>query len=216
MRRVLLGLTVAVLLTGSLAAPARADPPHMFRINFHGAFAIAAWQIPLESGAAYPYVQAVWQTDQGLALYVDENTYYIDANGDIVYVETYTPDWPTTSGFSFQIDQGLLSSATVSAVGLPVRTCRYVNWYLDGCTDTTIDVHVDWTGQGPMDRWAGAYHYFGDGMIFIDHQSGRMFQQASAAGTLGSEALTAADNYYAAMADQTVGQVIICRGAPCF
>jgi hypothetical protein len=39
----------------------------------------------------------------------------------------------------------------VSASNLPARKCAYdADHNLTGCTDTTIDVDVTWTGQGPI------------------------------------------------------------------
>lgn len=53
-----------------------------------------------------------------------------------------------TTGFSYVIDTGRLSSATVTGSDLPATTCTYdPNYDLIGCVDGTIDVNASWTGQ---------------------------------------------------------------------
>jgi hypothetical protein len=55
-----------------------------------------------------------------------------------------------TSGFAFTINKNL-TSARASGSNLPATTCTFdANFNLIGCTDTTIDVSADWTGQGPL------------------------------------------------------------------
>jgi hypothetical protein len=58
-----------------------------------------------------------------------------------------------TSGFSFDIDKAQLTTATLSASGIPATTCALdANGNDINCTPTTIDVTVTWTGTGIIDR----------------------------------------------------------------
>jgi hypothetical protein len=112
--------------------------------------------------------------DSGLVV----DLFTADANGN--FTDTHAD---VTSGFSFVIDPHR-SMASTSGSGLPATTCTYdPSFNLIGCTSKTIDVAVNWTGQGPLTRAVIAAHSKTDGLSVATHVNGTS-RYASATGTI--------------------------------
>jgi hypothetical protein len=78
-----------------------------------------------------------------------------------------------TRGFTFTIDARHLSSASLSATGLPATRCTYdENGELVGqCTDTTVDVNITWSGQGAISKGSYTEHVTIGGSVTKVHGS---------------------------------------------
>lgn len=78
-----------------------------------------------------------------------------------------------TRGFTFTIDARHLSSASLSATGLPATRCTYdENGELVGqCTDTTLDVNITWSGQGAISKGSYTEHVTIGGSVTKVHGS---------------------------------------------
>jgi len=131
----------SVAFTGS----ASADKP----VRVHNTLAFALWSSPCTSpcGEIDTSVSAVHSMREGDSLAVRQDIASVDSSGNFAGNVEITAE--ATSGFSLTIMH--LKSAHVSASDLPATKCSYdANHNLIGCTETTIDVDVTWTGQGPI------------------------------------------------------------------
>ena len=118
------------------------------------------------------------------------------------------------SGFSFTLRQPL-ASASLSGSGLPATTCTFdANFNTIGCSATTIDVSVTWTGQGAITRGRFNEHFKNGGFSEIDHFSGTN-RHAVATGTVGGLTLSASELQFADLATLKSGTVTICIGNSC-
>jgi hypothetical protein len=102
----------------------------------------------------------------------------------------------------------------VSGSNLPATRCSFdANFNLIGCSDTTIDADVAWSGQGPISRSVSVEHTHRGGLTIVDHFNGTV-RDATATGTVAGVTLTADDLEFADLASTNTGRVQICIG--CF
>ena len=213
MRRALIGLAVTALTVLAVAAPASAAPGQVKQVThfrFSGTFAEAGWSISSATSSTSTYVN-VSQSTQGTELYVDQFTENL-ANGNITGATDTFAD--VTSGFSLTIEKSLASAST-SGSGLPATTCTYdADFNQIGCSDTTIDVNANWTGQGPITRSVYNNHFKTVGFSENDHFSGTS-RTATATGTVGGLTLSAAELQGADLGTAKSGTTTICIGSSC-
>lgn len=203
-------LVLAALILGLIAGPAAAARPFVTHYRFHGDFAEAGWLTLGDGSVTFSYVNAV-KTRTDKELEVVQNTVLIDIGGNFAgEIDTFVD---VSSGFTFTIDSGRLSGASMRGADLPATTCSYdADFNLIGCTDTTtIDASATWTGQGPIAR--GTFHnqYQSDGFKFTDHFQGTS-RDATATGTVGSLTLITGDLDFADLGHSNYGAVDICIG----
>jgi hypothetical protein len=217
MKRLLFGLTVSALLTATLAAPAPAlaSSRKAIVVQGRGTVAGAWWHTSSATQAVDTFVEAVSQTGQPTGLYAEELSDLFDADGNFIgHVETISA-LPATSGFTYTFDKNRLTSAAVTASGLPATTCSYDATYnLIGCSDTVMDVQVTWTGLDPLERGVFVDHFRSGSFFETDHTIG-LARDATASGAINGLGLTAADQTYGRLNASTGGQIIICGGMGC-
>ena len=212
MRRVLIGLAVTTLTVLALTAPASAASGTVSQVFVHVRLAAAVWST--SSATSFTNTVAnVSESAQGTLLGTDQFTGNLDANGNFTGgTETFAN---VTSGFSFAIDHALLTSASVSGSGLPATTCTFdANFEVIGCTASTIDVNVDWTGQGPVTHSVSNDHFASDGFSVTSHFNGTD-RTATAAGTVGGLTVSASELQSADLGTETSGAISVCIGSSC-
>jgi hypothetical protein len=224
MRRVLTGLAVAALTVLSLAGPASAASGQVTTFRFHGTFADAFWSSSSATSSGTTFTDttmSVSKSKQGSALYVDQFTGNLDADGNFTGGTDTLVGVPgamepgVTSGFSFTIDVPALASASVSGTGLPATTCTFgADGNQLGCTDTIIDVSASWTGQGPITREVSNFHTKGGPFSMNEHFNGTS-RAATATGTVAGVTLTAAESVSGATRLGTADSGIIKRCIGC-
>lgn len=208
MRRTIVGLAATALL--ALAGPASAATGQVTKFRFSGPFADALWSTGSATSSTATSIN-VSKTTQGSQLFVDQFTVNFDANGFLTGATDTSA--AVTSGFSFALPQSL-ANASLSALGLPTTTCTYdANLNLVGCTSTTIDVSLSWTGQGPITRGVQNDHVKSDGFSETDHFNGT-FRNAAASGTVAGLTLTASDGQ-ADVGTTKSGTITRCIGNSC-
>jgi hypothetical protein len=212
MRRALIGLAVTAFTVLALAGPASAAPAQVMRFSFHGTVANAAWSTISAASLTDTSVH-VSESLQGSVLSVEQFTANRDANGNFTGgTDTFTQ---VTGGFSFDIDQALLTSASLSGPGLPATACTLdADFRVIGCTATTIDMTLEWTGQGPISRTVSNDHFASDGFSETDHFNGTS-RAATATGIIGGLALSASELEFANLVTENSETVTICIGADC-
>jgi hypothetical protein len=82
------------------------------------------------------------------------------------------------------------------------------------CADTTIDVSVTWTGQGPIGRSVVNEHFKSDGVLLTEHSSGTS-RNATATGMLAGLTLSASDLQFADLGTTKSGTTTVCIGNNC-
>ncbi len=224
MRRLFIGVAVAALTVLSLAGPASAASGQVATFRFHGTFADAFWSSSSATNSGTTFTDttiSVSTSKQGSALYVDQFTGNLDANGNFTGGTDTLVGVPgamepgVTSGFSFTIDTPTLASASVNGSGLPATTCTFgADGEQLGCTDTTIDVSADWTGQGTISREVSNFHTKGGPFSLNDHFNGTS-RAATASGTVAGVTLTAAESVSEATRLGTAHSGIIKRCIGC-
>ena len=211
MRRALTGLAVTAFTVLALAGPASAAPGQVTHFRFSGTFADALWSTSSATSSTVASVDAS-KSIQGSRLVVDEVTDNHDASGNFTGGTETLAD--VASGFSFTLRQPL-ASASLSGSGLPATTCTFdANFNTIGCSATTIDVSVTWTGQGAITRGRFNEHFKNGGFSEIDHFSGTN-RHAVATGTVGGLTLSASELQFADLATLKSGTVTICIGNSC-
>ncbi len=211
MRRALIGLAVTMFTVLALAGPASAASGQVTQFRFHGTFAEAFWFTSSATSSTDTFVN-VTKSMQGSELFVDQFTANFDANGNFTGATDTFAD--VTSGFSFAIDHALTSAST-SGSGLPATTCTFdANFNLIGCSATTIDVNVTWTGQGPISRSVFNDHFKSDGFSETDHFNGTD-RAATATGTIGGLTLGASELQFADLGTANSGTITVCIGTSC-
>src|SRR5437870_10809459 len=106
---------MVVSVTAVFAGPASAAN-QTTTFSFHGTFAEAAWF----TDSVFTYIN-VSRATQGQELSAFQNTNNFDKRGNFTGRTQTIVD--VTSGFSFAIDSGKLSSASTSGSSLPATTC---------------------------------------------------------------------------------------------
>jgi len=212
MRRALIGLAVTAFTVVALAGPASAASAQVMRFSFHGTVANASWSASSATSLTDTSVH-VSESLQGSDLSVEQFTANRDANGNFTGgTDTFTD---VTGGFSFGIEQALLTSASLSGSGLPATACTLdADFRVIGCSATTIDVTVAWTGQGPISRSVFNDHFASDGFNETDHFNGTD-RAATATGIVGGLALSASELQFANLGTENSGTVTICIGTGC-
>jgi hypothetical protein len=212
MRRALIGLAVTAFTVLALAGPASAAPGQVTQFRFHGTFADALWFTSSATSSTDTTI-SVSTSKQGSELFVDQFTATMDANGNFTGATDTSAD--VTSGFSFAIDKGTLTSASTSGSGLPATTCTFdANFNLIGCSATTIDVTVTWTGQGPITRAVVNDHFKSAGFSVTDHFNGTD-RAATATGTVAGSTLSASELQFADLGFTNSGTITRCIGLSC-
>jgi hypothetical protein len=212
MRRALIGLAVTTFTVLALAGPASAAPGQVTQFRFHGTFADAFWFTSSATSFTDTTV-SVSTSKQGSELFVDQFTGNLDVNGNFTGGTDTFAD--VTSGFSFAIDKGTLTSANTSGSGLPATTCSVdANGNEFGCSATTIDVTVTWTGQGPITRAVVNQHFKSDGFSLTDHFNGTD-RAATATGTVAGSTLSASELQFADLGFTNSGTITRCIGLSC-
>jgi hypothetical protein len=211
MRRALAGLAVAAFTLLALAGPTSAAPGQVTHFRVAGTVADALWITSSATSSTFTSVDVSTST-QDSALVVDQVTENHDASGNFTGgTETFAS---VTSGFSFTLQQPL-ASASLSGSGLPATTCTFdVNFNTIGCSATTIDVGVTWTGQGAITRGWFNDHFKSGGFSQIDHFYGTS-RHAVATWTVGGLTLSVTELQFAHLGTLKAGTVTICVGSSC-
>jgi hypothetical protein len=211
LRRALTGLAVMAFTVLALAGRASAGSAQVTQFHLHGTFANALWVNDSPTRFTETILGASKLTE-GSDMGGDQFTLFLDPNGG--FTGATETKFHVTSGFSFTISQPL-ASASVSGSGLPATTCTYdANINLIGCSDTTIDVAAEWTGQGPISRSVFNEHFKSDGTSVTDHFNGT-FRDATATGTFAGFPLSAEDLQFANLDTATTGRITVCIGTSC-
>jgi len=211
MRRAIIALAAAALASLAFAGSASAASGQVTHFTFSGTFANAFWITSSANVITDTLVNAS-TSSQGSQLLVDQFSDNLDVNGSVTGFTDTSAE--VTSGYSFAIKQPL-ASASVSASGLPATTCTFdANFNLIGCTPTTIDVNVNWTGQGPISRSVSNTHAKSDGFNVTTHfnATGRA---VTAIGTVGGLTLTASDLQGGELGTTKSGTITVCTGTSC-
>lgn len=195
----------------AFAGPAAAASGQVTQVRFQGTFANAFWFSTTATSRTDTTVNAS-EAKQGSGLFVEQFTENFDANGNFTgATETIAS---VTSGFSFALHQSL-ASASLTGSSLPATTCTFdVNFNQIGCSATTIDVSVTWTGMGSITRGVTNEHFKSDGFSETDHFSGTS-RDATATGTIGGITLSASDLQFADLGTTKSGTITVCIGSSC-
>lgn len=205
MRRALIALAAAALTVLGVALPASAatDVTHY---HFNGMSAGGDWYAYETTGDTMTYTYTnltVYRASAGLQLYVNH------------YVMTYSPDGDTystmtgsaTSGFTFTIDPRL-QSAHVSGT-IPVTISDQMPYLAtQGAIETTIDLNMTFTGQGPIDRSVYVSRESFGGLTTVTQQNGTR-RDATATGNVGDYMINASTEGHASLGKTNSGQVAI-------
>ncbi len=215
MRRALMGLAVAALTVVSLAVPASAAAGQVTHLRFSGTLAEAYWSVGPQDATTETYV-AVSQSRQGSQLAYDRFAPAVDASGTVTYKEVFAD---VTDGFTSTVDTARLTGASVSGTGLAATECTFdADGNEIGCSPTTIDVSVNWTGQGAIGRQVANTHFKRGAYSFRSHLVGTN-RDATAAGTFtgpfGSDSLTADGLQWATLSNTREAETTICIGGNC-
>ncbi len=220
MRRAFIGLAVTALAVLSFAAPASAAAGQVAHFRFHGTFAEAFWSV--SSGTTFTDTTITVSTSrQGSALYVDQFTGKLDADGNFIGGTDTVVQSPgamepgVTSGFSFTINAPKLTTADVSGSGLPAKKCTFDAMGNEtGCTGTTVNVSATWTGEGPMTRSVSNFHMKTAGFSMNSHFNGTS-RTSTATGTFNGGPLSAAELSFADLGTTHSGDIKRCIGNVC-
>jgi hypothetical protein len=210
MRRAFLGLAVTALAVLAFAGPAGAATGQVTTFRFSGTFAEAVWSASTATSSTSASV-FVGKSTQGSELSVNQVTETFDSSGNFTGATATFAD--VASGFSFTLLPSL-TSASLSELGLPAFTCTYDANFNQTCTDTTIDVTVAWTGQGPISRGIEINHFKSDGFSVTDRFKGTS-RDATATGTIDGSTFTADALQFAHLATDISGTVTVCIGSSC-
>ena len=212
MRRALIGLAVTAFTVLALAGPASAASGQVTTLRFHGTFAEAFWST--NSTASFTDTMVVVSTlKKGSELSVDHFTGNLDNMGNFTGGTDTFAD--VTTGFSFAIDKTHLTSASTSGSGLSATTCsvdQFGNEF--GCSATTIDVTVVWTGLGPIARQVVNQHFKSSGFSQTLHFNGTD-RAATATGTVAGSTLSASELQFADLGFTNSGTITRCIGLSC-
>jgi hypothetical protein len=212
MRRALIGLAGTAFAVLALAGPASAAPGQVTQVRFNGTFAEVFWST--SSATSFTNFEVnVSTSKQGSELYVDHFTGNLNAMGNFTGGTDTFADVAT--GFSFAIDKTHLTSASTSGSGLPAMTCSVdVSGNESGCSATTMDVTVTWTGQGPITRAVLNQRFKSSGFSVTDHSSGTD-RAAAATGTVAGSTLGASELVFADLGFTNSGTITRCIGLSC-
>ena len=215
MRRALISFAVIPLTLLAVAAPAAAATGKVSHFRFHGTFAEAAWS--RSSATRFTETSVlVTKTKNGSELFVDVFRGKLRdgefAGGtDTTLRGTGRAPFLTT-GFSFAINAPKLTSASLKGSALPARKCTIdATGNQTGCTRTTIDVNVRWTGHGPITRTVSNFHMKTAGFSLSSHSTGTS-RAAAATGTVAGLSLTRRQLAFADLGMTKSGEIKRCIG----
>ena len=210
MRRLLIGLSVAAFALFASAGVASAAPGQTIKFKFHGPFADAAWfsSNPDNTVQISTFVQVV-QSE----LLADQFTANFDTSGNFSGGTDTFAD--VTSGFSFAIDKAQLTTGSASGSGIPATTCVIDANFNETCSPTTMDLAVDWTGQGPILREVANDHIKLGLLHESDHVNETDRPGTTATGTLSGSTLNPGDFQFADLGFANSGTTILCIGNSC-
>lgn len=206
MRRLILGMLVAVLGSLAVVSSAGAAAGQTLHFRFHGNFAEADWFVGTNTSFTDTSFN-VSQSKDGKELFIERfaatQTGAIDTVADV------------TTGFSFTIDTKKLSTASVSGSSIRATRCTYdADFNLIGCNPVRIAFQANLTGQGPIGRGTSNDHFKVDGFSENDHFNGTS-RNATATGNFAGIALQASQLQFADLGHTNDGSVVVCKGAGC-
>lgn len=226
MRRVLIGLSAtatAFTLLG-FAGSASATTGQVIQARGHGPFAVGEWATGPGPTASFTLVDVnTLDVPLGVVPNVTESQLSVDqitGNQDSGLNFTSGTDTfaDVTSGFSFDIDKAQLTTATLSASGIPATTCALdANGNDINCTPTTIDVTVTWTGTGIIDR--SSFNQLlklqhGVSVVVLNQHVNGTSRSATTTGTFDGSPITGfGSGGTLGFANQS--QIYLCRGDSC-
>jgi len=212
MKRVLIGLATTAFAVLAFAGPASAASGQILQFKFHGTFADAFWFSSTDTSFTATSV-GVQQSSHGSELFVDRFIANTDANGNLTSGTDTFAD--VTSGFSFNVDKAKLTTGSTSGSGIPATTCAVdANGNEFNCNATTIDLTVNWVGQGPIARQVSNNHFKVTGFSENDHFNGTD-RAATATGTFSGSTLSATDLQFADLGFANSGSILRCIGNGC-
>jgi hypothetical protein len=206
MRRLILGMFIAVVGALAVVSSAGAAAGQTVHFRFHGNFAEADWFVGTNTSFADTSFNAS-QSKDGKELFIER------------FVGTQTGETDTvvdvTTGFSFAIDSKKLSTASVSGSSLPATRCTYdVDFNLIGCSHVRVAFQATLAGQGPIGRGTSNDHFKVDGFSETDHFNGTS-RNATATGNFAGIALRASQLQFADLGHTNDGSVVVCKGTGC-
>jgi hypothetical protein len=212
MNRILNVMVVAISLVAAGAASSSAAPGQVSHYRLRGAVAEAAWAKTVGTDFVGAYVQSS-DSKQGSELNVEQFHDRYDGNGR--FIGSTVKHAAVTSGYSFAIDKARLDTATVDASGVPATLCRFdANWNQIGrCSQTTLDVHAAWTGEGLITRAVKNDHYRYHGFSITEHSNGTE-RNATATATINGVDLTR-DFLFASLTTNNYGNTVVCLHTAC-
>jgi hypothetical protein len=149
---------------------------------------------------------------QGSQLFVERFTAHLDAHGNFAGATDTFSD--VTRGFSFT-RRPSLAGASLSGSGLPATRCTLdADFNETGCTATTINATVTWTGQGPISR-SGSNDRFKSDRFRVTEHSNETFRAATATGRVAGGTLSARDLQFAGLGTTKFGSTTVCIGNSC-
>jgi hypothetical protein len=203
MLRVMKVLLLGATMIAFIAPPASAA--QVTHVRLRGGFAEASWSENTATSQSGAFVEVSSRYGE---LFFDQYVNTYDENGNFVS-ETFTSA-DVFSGFTFTIDKRGLTTASLSATDVPATTCID----FDTCTETTVDLHVTWTGQGSIARYGSTDRFVSDGYVVTEHFVGTS-RDATAAGTIGDVTWTASQLNYADIGQAASGETDVCIGSGC-
>jgi hypothetical protein len=210
---VLGGLVMSLVAILTCVGSASAATSQTLHSTFSGNFAEAEWYTFSPTAATDTYINPSRSASGKEQLFLDQYTQYSDSGG--AFAGATDTSAQVTSGFSFTIDARTFDTASVDGTNIPAQTCTWdANGNLTGCTDTTIDVSADWTGQGPVNKSVSGDHFHTSGFTATDHFSGTS-RFATATGTIGGLTLGMDDFAFGDIGTTHSGSVTICVGTTC-
>ncbi|MBO0824927.1 MAG: hypothetical protein J2P27_13880 [Actinobacteria bacterium] len=188
------------------AGAASAAPGQVFKLKVVGGFADAGWFSTNIDNTVQ--VSTFVQVDQ-TQLFIDQFTTNFDADGNFTGgTDTFTD---VTEGYSFSSDGIKMTTGSLSGSGIPATTCDVdANFNDTNCTDTTMDLTVDFTGQGKVVREI-ANDNINLGLLHErDHLNETDRQGTTATGTLSGSTL--GDSQVADLGFAKQGTTVVCFG----
>lgn len=165
-----------------------AAKPEVTHEDYMAGFAGVNWS--LEQGDAYVEGAVIASiTKAGADVYVDQAVWR-EGQTIATLVEV-------TTGFTFTMNSGRLSSATLRANDLPAWVCTFDEDHPEGeCgwSETPVDIDLSWTASGPITRSADHSRYSEPGLRLNLHNA-YVIRPATLAGQVagGSISMSGAD-----------------------
>lgn len=212
-----IAVTVTTLITAALtlvftAGSASAAPHQVLQDHFNGTFAEAFWFNSTPSRDAGLYIR-VSQAKSSNSLVVEETTQTRDAQGNVTGTTETVAE--VTSGYSFSIDATKLTTASITASGIPVTTCTYdENFALIGCSPSVIDAGATWTGQGLITRNTSNSRVRAGEFSVNEHLNGTN-RDGTATALANGITFSTSDSQFAILGNAVSGTTTLCIGGTC-